>query len=1500
MPRLCRLRLISVGHPGARFHDVTLDFRDAHGEPTDSTVWLRNGGGKTSLLSLFFSLLRPDKREFLGLRQTGKAEEKANTLKDYVLPEDRSVLVSEWALDGGQGLFGLETSPHFLAGVFCERKSGEEELQRLFFSARVEGVAPPVTIDTLPLWTSADQRARRTLQSFRQEWQAVRTGHPHTQAASTDNQREWAGLLEDVGIDTELFAYQVKMNRREGGADELFRFSDHEKFIDFLLEVALETEFADKLSRNLSDYRQQLLQRKEQLLPEQELVSGLLRQLAPIDKLAERRGQLLGDAARVGNRFESLRGHVALRMVTLAEQAENGLQTVRQKTAQASAMAAQADAAHRQAAALRRFSARLRRDRAGKEEQRLKEQRDGSYRRKLLHEAALPLRTARQCERQAAELRRELGERQRDHAPLLADLQKAAQELKAALLWRAAELRSLQQSLGDQEAAARKTNQEALRLQAACEKETARLQGEETRHHAALQQAQAQRERLVQRGTLQPDESGIQAETRLAQELADGRAHSLTLTQQSADAGRLQSAASIQHAEAQEDERSAKAHLESLDKTLQQAQKRRRELEEDELLNQLLEVAAVDLELLPDGEPELLTRAAHGADQELVLQRLTQIEDERAVSHLDQSSLLPPPVAVGQVLSVLRERLGRVWSGFEYLATNRPDNAARRAELAVAPYLWSGVLVSDTDFAAAQQLLAGMPPPELPVVIASLSALPQNPPPANGFIVCGPASDAYFDKTSGQKELDRRRERLERSTRLIAQHTKQRDAIKDLGSRLRAFRRDFPVGWFATQTARSGAAQENLARCAEQVLRLKSAVAQAEQTISTLARQLKETASRVSAGETRLLQVKDFIQDHEQKLVTHQTALVSCQQARGQQEADAERWREEAEESLRQAERHQKDAQKHGEDARTQEDDAARVKYAPVTPEPQASDQPLSELRERHRHLSEVYEEKVGSDALSWKAEEAERQASQARTLLQQRLRRKDKDKETAERPLTELEVQRTLDAILPSDWDRLEEINYDIEQEHQRVHFQHLQQASEVARFKKELDAAETRCKELGLVVELAPAEQPEGPVQADDLASRLEETAVVQARDSAQYAQAAQEAEKKTEQHRLDRERLGKDRERLDSIAAGHARLLNQLPLTSEFSEVWLPPAGDEEVATKTREIEGQLITLGQRSDELDDQRRDQVTELRKFGREEKFQPLRSQIAHDITTAAENEVEAMAATWSELLETRHQVLGGQIADIGKHRDLLSQQVLSAADEGLQLLKSAAQHSQLPSGLPGLGGMQFLRIQFDVPSEPAERRARISQMLDEMISKNQLPGGLQLVQQAVQRLVRPVKVRVLHPEPDLTPRAYEIDEMARFSGGERLTCAILLYCTLAQLRARRRGVRRPSSTLILDNPVGSASRVRFLDMQRAMARALNVQLIYTTGINDYDAVATLPNILRMRNQRIDRRRGHRLVEAVPAETRGLDVARVGFETGTPDKQADDSFADRAGSQAPG
>jgi len=52
----------------------------------------------------------------------------------------------------------------------------------------------------------------------------------------------------------------------------------------------------------------------------------------------------------------------------------------------------------------------------------------------------------------------------------------------------------------------------------------------------------------------------------------------------------------------------------------------------------------------------------------------------------------------------------------------------------------------------------------------------------------------------------------------------------------------------------------------------------------------------------------------------------------------------------------------------------------------------------------------------------------------------------------------------------------------------------------------------------------------------------------------------------------------------------------------------------------------------------------------------------------------------------------------------------------------------------------------------------------------------------------------------------------------------------------------------------------------------MGVQLIYTTGVNDHEALRALPNVIRLRNERVDRNSGRRLVE----RESGIDGVRIG------------------------
>jgi hypothetical protein len=113
------------------------------------------------------------------------------------------------------------------------------------------------------------------------------------------------------------------------------------------------------------------------------------------------------------------------------------------------------------------------------------------------------------------------------------------------------------------------------------------------------------------------------------------------------------------------------------------------------------------------------------------------------------------------------------------------------------------------------------------------------------------------------------------------------------------------------------------------------------------------------------------------------------------------------------------------------------------------------------------------------------------------------------------------------------------------------------------------------------------------------------------------------------------------------------------------------------------------------------------------------------------------------------------------------------------------------------------------------------------------------------------VTVEMLKPDAVLrTERVRVANINDVFSGGQLLTAAIILYCTMAALRSNERGraAMRHAGVLFLDNPIGRASAAYLLELQIAVANALGVQLIYTTGLFDTTALSAFPLIIRLRN----------------------------------------------------
>jgi hypothetical protein len=226
--------------------------------------------------------------------------------------------------------------------------------------------------------------------------------------------------------------------------------------------------------------------------------------------------------------------------------------------------------------------------------------------------------------------------------------------------------------------------------------------------------------------------------------------------------------------------------------------------------------------------------------------------------------------------------------------------------------------------------------------------------------------------------------------------------------------------------------------------------------------------------------------------------------------------------------------------------------------------------------------------------------------------------------------------------------------------------------------------------------------------------------------------------------------------------------------------------------------------------------------------------------------------------LEARRTWIEQEVAAIEGHRETVALQLVTLVQVAVSNLREA-QRLRLPTGLGDWSNAQYLHIRFSPPDSVEEMKLRVQVLIDELIQAGQRPEGLPLLLRAVRAVNRRqgVEVSVLKPNEGLRLERAPVSEISTWSGGQKLTTAILIYCVLIRLREMNRRGRHESQAdvLVLDNPIGKANLMTLIDLQRKVAELLRIQLIFTTGVDDKAAVAAFPNVIRLRNAK-DRRTG--------------------------------------------
>lgn len=1462
--QITRIRLASVGPEAARYDPLDLNFTNADGtEPADTVLFLPNTGGKTVLLRLIFSVLHPPVVEKIGSEEVAR---RSRNLAGYVLERDTAHMVVEWRR-AEEGRFADDEV--VVTGLVAEWRGGRpsanpSDLVRLWYTIR--GPADIVSADRLAFEAEVQGddglvRRRLPLRRFREQLAEIgkgeRRGGPVV--TMTETQREWIEHLDALGLDRALFRYQGEMNHNEAGASAIARFTKDLDFVAFFLNAVMDPaelavldhefeEVADKV-RRYPEYERRM-RFEEAALTELEPLAALVTAAAAARTEAEAaRGAALGLLAAFASgaaiardreqaeraRFRE-RGADARRLAANAERLRDEWREYRRigaalwlaeaktdyEAAERRAQAAELDV---RAWAITEDLARL--GEAAAEVRAL----DAAYAAEL--ERLRPLQVARD------EAGRTLARRLAADA-VLASVEEAAQKDRAA----AAKRRG---------SAARKEERDAL-------VEAAKLDTAREANERRLADVAARRIRLVADGYLDADERADVAREREVSRAKEALARIETIETEAAalesERSRLDEAdraVTPRHNATQHDHDRLAADVE-------RAQTERARLASEQLVIELAEVPTFDLELVGPAIAQRLLGRATEADAARIDLELRGVEDRRALRGLDENGLLPPPADVeAALLRLAAAGITGAIPGTRYIADAiaaglRADVVARRADLV------GGIVLTHTeDLARARSVLESASlDPSMIVAVGPASELVDAEIATDGratFVV--PPAESVWDRSAAGAERARREARIASLDAERAALDSRAKGARSLADGLARHAAAYPVGWLGARIAERDALAGELARlelARTQRNARRTAIATAMRALRNESGELQRTAREAErrAGELG-------------HLAEEEAATADLGAAIERQRAEADDWRSAAKESSRLAELADGEAEEAGQAAHGQRAAAERIRRelsAIALAEPVSDPAPteakkiaangddLSELRARFAELDR---------RLAGKTSNSDVAARRAAAI-------KIRDRLRAAVELHPADVRERARALLalPEAGDlagrRAAAERADTEVGSARAAEREAYAVREQAQ--KDLDSIEGEIRTSRRTVKISNERAPRDRHQAARLAADARQNA-----DTTQNQVAAAER---------DATAAGEAADQAKALADALAGLATQLRMGLNLPEdIELPSVapygGDIETARETGlETSRHLTDASAAEDRADKAWRARDTAVRVLLAREDFADL---AASDrlYRRLAQSPAETLARDAADLaadLRASIAVLRAELATLSEDVKLATTSLAKTVNKALSYLRLAETRSKMPSKLRDWAGVPFLVIRFEKPPTE-ELEARLTTFVADVVNRPlNRPTGSTLLLLALERAVGQFSIQILKPNEAFAPTRVPVAELSSptFSNGQRSTVATALMLMLSELRRQSRSAARGASVgaLLLDNPFGNANAGFLIEVQRTVAAAAGIQLIYTTGIADLNALRHFPNVIALSNDAA-RRTMRRYVRANPA-----------------------------------
>ncbi len=1476
MYELSRVRLYSIGPAGARYADTVLDLRGVgapvpHPAPTQAeffeeepvgpprrpapagVLFLENGGGKSVLLKLIFSVMLPGHRNTLGGASSG-------VLRKFLLADDCGHVALEWqhTLTGELVVVGKASEWRGRQVSNDPRKFAEA-----WYSFRP---GPGLSLDNLPVAEATSVRPpvegasgatgrRRTMKGFRDALTEAGKAYPHLEVVWEEIHDRWNEHLGDLGLDPELFRYQREMNADEGEAAGLFAVKKDSDFTDLLLRAVTDTRDTDGLADLVGGFGNKLGRRAE-LTAERDFTAGSVDLLGRIVEAAATRSHARDVHAGAERRTRTLARRLSARA---AEERGRGAELAQQVTSAAHAVDEAETARGRSSLiaaelAYRHASLALTAAEKGATSQR-RELTDA----RTLHsawQAAEAVLRHRAASDRSARVAAAIREAERDAAPALAARALAAADLVRALAAAAEEGERRAAEEEERSTALQDVGETAHRDATAAATEAQRARSEAGHLRQRLAEVEQETAEAVRAGWL--DDSAPDADpARAALAASDAEKTTVAAWDTAREAARTAADRAREAAGAESRAELAAARAadaaEAAGNAYDAERRAAESLAAEERLAELLSLPATgsplpgqraatpaDAGAAADDAPEedtgpatapqgpltvtefdryadelrtMLDQAVASAERQLFDLRTAAADDSRILGALGDGGLLPPGPDVLATVEYLGEHGIPALPGWRYLA-QAVDPADHARVLAARPELVDGVVITDpASYGRAREVLgtaALLPRSAVAVGTAAalLAPVPARESAEDTGVFLVPPNPAMHDEHAADEERHALRARAAARDEDIRSLAARLAGDRSLAARIGAWRADCPPGMLAELAAVATTARETAEAAAATLDEARTARAEADETAAEAA-QVRDERQEAAQRARRVADALAGLAFRLRERSAWQAKLRELADDAAESEARAQTCLERAraaDEDRRATQRAADDAHR---TARALRAERAEIAGAPDTlPEedPAAPRTALPTLREAYRAASQLYE-KVGVGA-DLRAEQARAESDESAALAElDRLTNKVRTR-------AEQLLESTDGADGPS------------------------RQAA-AARAESLVQMLETRASEAseklgrlrGEAERLAPedgeahTELPEELVPADaERAQALLRTATTELASRTDALEAARAAHSGLlRDHRAAEDAAGG----FDETAALLRDLLRDH--TDEEQDAPEPYRGSlEEARTVAAEARRSLRGLTAELSAADAAVREASDILVRHANSTRYEQVRTPARQQIRELPASALPEHAAKWAEAFAPRLRVLTDELEQLERNRDSIVDRLRGLVESSLATLRSAQRLSRLPEGLGEWSGQEFLRIRFEEPDQ-ATLAERLGEVVDEAtraaVKKNSdlRRDGMSLLLRGVQAALEPkgVSVEILKPDAVLRAERVPVGQMGDvFSGGQLLTAAIALYCTMAALRSNDRGrdKHRHAGTLFLDNPIGRANATYLLELQRAVS----------------------------------------------------------------------------------